>query len=150
LFNANWLSPPTRMLRFEFTVVNAYLNVILLANIATIYSDEGIFQVEAETETIPLRLFQGAEDYVQSIVIFATNLLLFIIVYNDAKEKLSEFKLAEKAEAERKLKKDQGDKVKELIESEDDEDKQNEELPKTWKDSVKDVFATIWRAPGQL
>jgi hypothetical protein len=93
--DANWLSPPTRLLRFEFTVINPHLNAILLANIASIYSDEGIFQVEAYTEHIPLRLFAGTSDYVQCIVIFLTNLLLFIIGYDDAKEKLHENKLAE-------------------------------------------------------
>jgi hypothetical protein len=94
----NLLKPPTRMLRFEFTVTNINLNAILVANAFSYYTTSGIYSVETQYDVFKIKLFSNAWDYSQLVGIFVTNILLFLIVFNDAEIKISEDELERKKE----------------------------------------------------
>lgn len=82
---ANWLQAPTRYLKLEFAIVNRNLKEILFFNVASAYTENGVYSVEAIQSILPVEIFEDREDYVVFVVIFVTNCALFIIVYWDAK-----------------------------------------------------------------
>jgi hypothetical protein len=86
------------MLRFEFTVTNINLNAILVANAFSYYTTSGIYSVETQYDVFKIKLFSNALDYSQLVGIFVTNILLFLIVFNDAEIKISEDELERKKE----------------------------------------------------
>lgn len=46
----NLLKPPTRMMRFEFTVTNINLDAMMVVNVISYYTASGIYSVEPHYE----------------------------------------------------------------------------------------------------
>lgn len=51
------LSPPTRLMRMQFQVINVNMQALLVANAAAIYTTSGIYSVEAYYDVFTLKLF---------------------------------------------------------------------------------------------
>jgi hypothetical protein len=74
------------------------MQALLVANAASIYTTSGLYSVEAYYDVFTLKLFTETQDYLQLGGIFLTNMLLFVIVFNDAEEKSHEARLSREKE----------------------------------------------------
>jgi hypothetical protein len=83
--NQNWLSPPTRSLTFEFTVINPHLQRIMTFKLTAVLTNSGVYQVNLSSQSLPLKLFQKT-DWVQFVAIVVLCLGLIIIIDKEAKQ----------------------------------------------------------------
>lgn len=123
------------------------MQALLVANAASIYTTSGIYSVETYYDVFTLKLFIDTQDYVQLGGIFLTNMLLFLIIFNDAEEKSHEARLSRKKEEKQIEENKRKSLLIDAIQVKDELEVVEEKKTMTCRERAVDFVQTIYTAP---